>query len=992
MKVRRTFGFIGIVALLAGTSAVRGAAVSNAFTYQGELLDNGTAVDGMTEFQFTLWDDGVAGTQRAVLPPEMIDVVKGRFTATVDFGATAFSGDARWLEISVKPPGATAFTVLSRQELTPSPAALTMPGFKTEQTLTETVLSIGTTTPVKLMRDNATGDLKVAAGTSSMTLNSADGLACFGDGLCAPPALSAEAAGLEASEVFFSPMIFDPANRTIQLAPGRIVKIDPVTDDVVVTGDLLTEGGVTAKGNVDAVAEVVVPAGAGPASVITTGIRLNALTQRIEPIDPATPIDVNPTGQTMLGETIVGENFQAKKMAKFGQNSLEIDGDAVTIRPTDPTATLFLDAGTVCLGSSCCVSNPTATGCQDLACETAVCAASPTCCSVAWDPACAGIALQLCPTLCVPKDIDVTGDQSVAGNTVVGGSGSFAGAVSIGSSGVAAGAGAAAEQLVGSITIDGETISSSTGQVDFTNDKLVNIQKVGIGTPNPSFALDARGTVFQLKTTGGFGPSLQLVGDDTADVTIKLCNVPSSGCNSIFDDDADAHALKIEANEFAVNIATMGEAFRIDSAKNVGIGTNAPLARMHVQELDLSVSSTALSLDDLVVESGDAVLGLYSNSSGAFGSTLVLAEVNGTGTIADKWAMTRNDTGAGSRLMFKYGPNPAYAANPTIMALEPGGDVGIGTGNPSNKLHVVASSTNSAIWAQNSGQGFAGVFQNTNTAGVGTALDVTHRNASADVITARSGTAGSVVFRARADGSFFNRVANDGVILYLQRSGSVKGTITVSGNTVSYNAFTGSHYGWTQESLTRGTLVVMTGENRSLQADDTAEPIYGVAASSTSNDPRCLGAYLGIQEPHEPASLENPHQIMAVGNGDMWVSDSGRDIQPGDYLISSDVSGHAMLDDAERFSVGYVIARAAEPVDWSKVNESIDGKKHKKISVFFESFVRGSRAVADMQRELKELRGGLAAQTARLTGLEARMAALEGVSDDLHASVMGGAR
>jgi len=978
-----------MVAWLAGTPAVRGASLGSAFTYQGELLDSGVAVDGMTEFQFTLWDDGVAGTQVAVLPSEMIDVVTGRFTAKIDFGATAFPGEARWLEISVKPPSATAFTVLSRQELTPSPSALAMPGVKTEETATETVLSIGTATPVRLMRDNATGDLKLSAGTSNMTLNSTDGLTCFGDGPCVPPVLAAEAGGLNASTSITSPMIFDPVNRVIQLTPTRAIKIDPVTDKVVVTGNLLSEGGVTAQGNVDAVAAVAPPLGAASASLITSGIRLSASTQTIEAIDTGTPVSVNPTGQTMLGTTTVSENFQAKKLATFGTNALEIDGDTATIRPTDPTATLFLDAGNVCLGSSCCVVNPAAMGCQEQTCETAVCAIIPTCCSVAWDQGCAAQAAISCPTLCAPKNMDVTGDSTVAGNTSIVGSGSFGGPLSIGSSGVAAGAGAAAEQLVGSITIDGETISSSTGQVDFTNDNLVNIQKVGIGTPNPSFALDARGTVFQLKTTGGFGPSLQLVGDNTGDTTIKLCNVPGSGCNSIFDDRLDAHTLKIAAtNEFAVNIGgPTGEAFRIDSAKNVGIGTNAPLARMHVQEADLSVNSAALSLDDVVVESADAVLGLYSNASGAFGSTLVLAEVDGTGAIADKWAITRNDTGAGARLFFKYGPNAAYTANPTIMALEPGGNVGVGTTGPNSRLHVNGDGVSPSLRVQVNGSSKLTVAANG-----GTTIGAFNNTPPANGLFV-SGAVGIGTSNPQAalhveQGSQFvpmnvNRTGNGGFVIFTT-SGLIQGSISVSGSTVSYNAFTGSHFAAIEGKLpSRGQLVRLTGRNRTLHPDDTSEIVYGVSATTAPNDPACLGSYLDRFDTGKEKTDANVHQIMAVGNGDMWVADTGRNIQPGDYLISSDVRGHAMLDDPRRFPVGYVVARVGEPVDWSKVTDTVDGVKHKKISVFFESFVRGSEAVAELQAKVNTQQASTERMQTMLESQQERIAKLESQSAEL---------
>ncbi len=61
--------------------------------------------------------------------------------------------------------------------------------------------------------------------------------------------------------------------------------------------------------------------------------------------------------------------------------------------------------------------------------------------------------------------------------------------------------------------------------------------------------------------------------------------------------------------------------------------------------------------------------------------------------------------------------------------------------------------------------------------------------------------------------------------------------------------------------------------------------------------------------------------VAAAGNGEMWIT-QGREarVQPGDFLISSDVPGCAMADDPARFELGYVVARAASPVDWSLVD------------------------------------------------------------------------
>jgi hypothetical protein len=88
-------------ALLA--SAVLAAAQgTTAFTYQGRLDSGGGAATGLYEMSFTLYDSTTNGNVVAVpVTVAPLSVSNGLFTATLDFGANAFTGANRWLEISV---------------------------------------------------------------------------------------------------------------------------------------------------------------------------------------------------------------------------------------------------------------------------------------------------------------------------------------------------------------------------------------------------------------------------------------------------------------------------------------------------------------------------------------------------------------------------------------------------------------------------------------------------------------------------------------------------------------------------------------------------------------------------------------------------------------------------------------------------------------------------------------------------------------------------
>lgn len=88
------------------------------FTYQGQLKLAGSPVNGIADFEFTLWDDPSAGA--AIGSPIAVNdvtVVDGQFTVVLAFDVTAFNGDARWLEIAVRSPaGAGDFSTLSRRQ------------------------------------------------------------------------------------------------------------------------------------------------------------------------------------------------------------------------------------------------------------------------------------------------------------------------------------------------------------------------------------------------------------------------------------------------------------------------------------------------------------------------------------------------------------------------------------------------------------------------------------------------------------------------------------------------------------------------------------------------------------------------------------------------------------------------------------------------------------------------------------------------------------
>ena len=100
------------------------------FTYQGQLTDADQPANGSYDFQF-----GLASAATGALVPlgsdpnpiavTPVTVTDGVFTVEIDFGANAFIGAERWLEISVRPAGsADPYTTLSpRQRINATPYA-----------------------------------------------------------------------------------------------------------------------------------------------------------------------------------------------------------------------------------------------------------------------------------------------------------------------------------------------------------------------------------------------------------------------------------------------------------------------------------------------------------------------------------------------------------------------------------------------------------------------------------------------------------------------------------------------------------------------------------------------------------------------------------------------------------------------------------------------------------------------------------------------------
>jgi hypothetical protein len=168
----KTSRLLQLAATILVASAAPGTfAQGSAFTYQGRLDAFGSPAHGNFDFSFTLHDAALDGaTIGAAVTTSGIGITNGLFTVALDFGANAFNGQARWLNIAVRTNGGASFSPLApRQLVTPAPCAVHAVSAGVASGLTGSVTVPGTITALGFV-GNGAGLTNL--GTSSVRLNS----------------------------------------------------------------------------------------------------------------------------------------------------------------------------------------------------------------------------------------------------------------------------------------------------------------------------------------------------------------------------------------------------------------------------------------------------------------------------------------------------------------------------------------------------------------------------------------------------------------------------------------------------------------------------------------------------------------------------------------------------------------------------------------------------------------------------------------------------
>jgi hypothetical protein len=236
----------------------------------------------------------------------------------------------------------------------------------------------------------------------------------------------------------------------------------------------------------------------------------------------------------------------------------------------------------------------------------------------------------------------------------------------------------------------------------------------------------------------------------------------SAGTPAVQGDDTNTGIFFPAADTVAV--ATGGtERVRVGSSGNVGIGITTPASPLHVYFTDATT---------------------YGDGTANLDQASLLTVSNGSQT---------NDTYSGIRLASE---SAAGTVGVWVLA-------SVSTSSNYDNHLVFHQRTGSATYAERARFDDSGNFY------VGaTAISLTSTTDTGSVIAASSG---ATFLRASGTPLQVMRQTNDGTLIDLRQGGASEGTISVSGTTVSYNPFLGSHSGaladWSRPDIKIGTVM-----------------------------------------------------------------------------------------------------------------------------------------------------------------------------------------
>jgi hypothetical protein len=124
---------------------------------EGRLVESGSPVTGIRYFRFTLFDENGAAIPGATVEQALM-VTQGVFSTSLDFGADAFPGANRSLQISVKTNAGDAYTDLNpRQNILAAP-------YSVKSKEADNAARLGGVDSTRFVQQDAGGNVTIAGG------------------------------------------------------------------------------------------------------------------------------------------------------------------------------------------------------------------------------------------------------------------------------------------------------------------------------------------------------------------------------------------------------------------------------------------------------------------------------------------------------------------------------------------------------------------------------------------------------------------------------------------------------------------------------------------------------------------------------------------------------------------------------------------------------------------------------------------------------------
>ena len=351
-----------------------------------------------------------------------------------------------------------------------------------------------------------------------------------------------------------------------------------------------------------------------------------------------------------------------------------------------------------------------------------------------------------------------------------------------------------------------------------------------------------------------------------------------------------------------------------NSSGNVGIGTTAPGAPLEVYVDESGADATA----------GGIMLTRFHDADpdyrgGAIYSRFIDA--------ASADALVFGVTGVNSK-------NPYSDFDQARMVILHSGNVGIGTTSPASKLSVGGvGHSNYAIYGIGTAVYGVGVYgASSGTSGRG--------------VTGYASASTGITYGLRGESE---STSGRGVLGFADAStGTTYGVYGLSDSTsgydfyaggagTDYGPFTGGHEVKVSnnfpEGVKSGMIVSVTGETQIRYGKDNIDissTLPTVELSSIQNDKRIFGVFtaeVNISKDHWYINSSKAYDrfatVNALGEGRVWATNINGDIEAGDYITSSRISGYGQKQDDDLLH-SYTLGKAIETVDWDNVNEVVE--------------------------------------------------------------------